>query len=93
MAEFQYNNKSIFLTYPQCPITKEEMLEHLKERARPVATNQLFKACIGQEKHEDGGLHLHICAWYTNPLRFRKPDHMDIKAPDGTWYHPNIRDR
>lgn len=74
---FDYNAKSIFLTYAQCPVSKEDMLEHLKRRARPAA-NQLLKACIGQELHEDGNTHLHVCAWYTKALRFKKADHMDI---------------
>ena len=38
-----------------------------------------MKACIGQETHEDGGYHLHICAWYKQKLEFRKADHMDIE--------------
>lgn len=90
---FYYNAKSMFITYAQCPISKERMLEHLKERARPRETNQLKKACIGQERHDDGGLHLHICAWYTKPMKFRGATHMDIKDEDGNNYHPNIKNR
>lgn len=92
-SSFRYDAKSIFLTYSQCPIAKEVMLEHLKARARPTATNQLFKACIGQERHEDGGLHLHVCAWYTKKLNFRLADHMDIFDDAGNRYHPNIKNK
>lgn len=32
---FQYRGKSIFLTYSQCPVPKDDMLEHLKVKAKP----------------------------------------------------------
>lgn len=67
------------------------MLQHLKDRARPV-TNKLLKACIGRETHEDGNYHLHICAWYTKPLQFRGARHLDIEY-NGETYHPNIKDK
>ena len=86
-SKFQYQGKSIFLTYSQCPIDKEVMLEHLKER---VKNTQLKKACIGQERHEDGEFHLHVCAWYTNTLKFTDPGYLDILGEDGVKYHPNI---
>lgn len=83
---FRYNAKSIFLTYSQCPLERETVLQALKDKAVP-ATNQLLKACIGRETHQDGNLHLHCCAWYTQPLQFSKADHFDILG-----YHPNIKD-
>lgn len=88
---FKYNAKSIFLTYAQCPVPKDVILEHLKSRARPV-TNQLIKACIGREQHEDGNHHLHVCAWYTKPLQFRGATHMDIEY-QGKTYHPNVKNK
>ena len=48
-------------------------------------TNQLKKACIGRERHGDGNLHLHLCAWYTHKLTFTQANYMDIEG-----YHPNI---
>ena len=76
MSNFRYSAKSIFLTYAKCPVSKEDMLLHLKARARPQA-NELVKACIAQEQHKDGDLHLHVAAWYSQKLEFRKADHMD----------------
>lgn len=46
---FQYNAKSMFLTYAQCPITREHMFTLLK--AKIEEPNQILKAAIGQEKH------------------------------------------
>lgn len=60
---FRYCSKSIFLTYAQCPAPREIILEKLKTACR--APNQLLKACVGLEHHEDGNEHLHACAWYT----------------------------
>lgn len=51
-----------------------------------------MKACIGQETHEDGGFHLHVCAWYKAPLQFRGSRHLDIEW-EGEWYHPNVKDK
>ena len=86
-SKFRYKAKSIFLTYAQCDVEKEAMLAHLKARVGIDQTNQLAKACIGQELHKDGGKHLHVCAWYTHELRFNKPDYLDYEG-----FHPNIKD-
>jgi hypothetical protein len=83
---FKYESKSVFLTYSQCPAAPEALLALLKERTGTRAGCQLLKACIGQEKHADGGLHLHAVAWYTQKLTFRKVDYLDL---DG--HHPNIK--
>lgn len=61
-------------------------MDILKQRIGSDATNELKKACIGQERHQDGGLHLHICAWYTHKLRFVDARYFDIEG-----YHPNVR--
>jgi len=66
------------------------MLEHLHKSTKPKS-NTLVKACIGQEAHEDGGSHLHVCAWYSKPLHFYGAHHLDIKDADGNNYHPNIK--
>lgn len=62
---FKYSAKSIFLTYSQCPLPREDLMAHLKAKTGAFATNQLIKACVAQETHQDGNKHLHMCAWYT----------------------------
>lgn len=86
-AKFRYKAKSIFLTYAQCDITKEALLTHLKAHTGLDKTNQLAKACIGQELHKDGGKHLHVCAWYTHQLNFNDPRYLDYGK-----HHPNVKD-
>ena len=84
---FRYKAKSIFLTYAQCPLPKETVLEVLHKRTGSRKDCTLLKAAIGQEKHQDGNHHLHICAWYTHELAFTDAKYLDIEG-----YHPNIRD-
>ena len=67
-------------------------MDVLKERIGSDKTNQLLKACIGQEHHADGGLHLHVCAWYTHELRFTDSRYLDLPGDEGATYHPNIKD-
>lgn len=79
---FQYCAKTVFLTYAQCPVEKDELLEMLKLKGT------LSKAAIAREQHDDGNFHLHCAAWYAEPIRFTDPHHLDISG-----YHPNIRDK
>ena len=85
-SQFQYCAKSIFLTYSQCPLDPEMVMQELQTRIGSDATNQLKKACIGRERHQDGNFHLHVCAWYIHKLRFTDPRYFDIEG-----YHPNVR--
>lgn len=87
---FQYNAKSLFITYSQCPAPRQVLLDHLKERCGSDASNQLMKWVIGQESHEDGNKHLHACIFYTHELRFRRADYLDLTF-EGNKYHPNIK--
>lgn len=80
VPKFRYSAKSIFLTFAQCPLSKEVMMEHIKLQG------QLDKCCIAQEAHADGHMHLHVAAWYKNRLEFKSPQRFDIQG-----YHPNIR--
>ena len=90
-ANFKYKGKSIFLTYSQCGVSREALLAVLKDKVGNDTTNQLSKACIGQEHHEDGGLHLHACAWYTHTLRFCDVRYLDITDEEGKVHHPNVK--
>ena len=77
---FRYNARKVFLTYPRCDIPMPEMLEEL--------TNiKAYKNyCIGQEQHEDQGLHLHVVLIYSTPVNTRTNRFWDIRG-----HHPNIQ--
>lgn len=68
------------LTYAQCSATRDEVALYLKTRFSPSYV------LVGQEKHQDGGLHLHCM------LQFKKKkDILNVRAFDYMEYHPNIQ--
>lgn len=80
-SAFQFNSKTIFATYPQSDgLDKETILNVF------VCHGILEYACVGQEKHAEGGIHFHVAARYASPVRTRDPRFFDIKG-----YHPNIQ--
>lgn len=52
-TKFRLSATSLFLTYPQCAVSKEDALRQLKEIV-PVE-----KALVAEEAHEDGTPHVH----------------------------------
>lgn len=70
---------AFWLTYSQSGLTKDEVLSFLQEKGT------LKRACVCQEHHEDGGLHIHALAEY---LRKKNvvPKHFDLKDE-----HPNVK--
>lgn len=77
---FRLNCKQFFLTYPQCNINKEDLLEKM------INKQFIEQYVISREKHEDGNFHLHAYIKYNYKLNITNPDHFDI---DG--FHPNIQ--
>nr|WAQ80619.1 MAG: replication-associated protein [Cressdnaviricota sp.] len=75
-----YNGKRFFLTYPQCPESKESLLEFLQGKA-PVRS-----FVIATELHKDQGSHLHACVEFIDVQR-RSVDWLDFKGK-----HPNKQD-
>lgn len=81
---FRLNALQLFLTYPQCSISKELMLQKLK------AIYDIDKYIISQEKHEDGNLHLHCYVKLNKVINIRNDKKFDVMEGDKT-YHPNIQ--
>lgn len=80
MEGFRLNCKGFFLTYAQCPLDKEEVLEHLKTKRKG-----LKEAVVCRELHEDGQPHLHAYLYYETPFDCRNARFFDIEG-----YHPSI---
>lgn len=55
-ARWRIHAKSLFLTYPQCQASKEEVQRNLQESFK----GHLQWYLIAEEKHEDGSPHVHI---------------------------------
>lgn len=77
---FRLRSQMIFLTYPRCDISKEELLNHLKS-LRP-----LKDYVIGKELHEDGYPHLHCWINYNVRLDTKNCKYFDYKG-----FHCNIK--
>ncbi|QMI58076.1 C1 [Nightshade curly top virus] len=86
---FTINAKNIFLTYPRCPLPKEQVLELLKNISCP--SDKLFIR-VSSEHHEDGELHIHALIQFKGKAKFRNPRHFDITHPStSTQFHPNFQ--
>lgn len=87
-AQYRFKAKCVFLTYPQCPLAKEDALRALRAKlGEEDGTHYL----IGQEKHQDGNTHLHVYVEREKTIDTLNPRYFDIEV-----YHPNIeapRDR
>lgn len=79
-----FSAKSMLLTYSQAPeLTRELILQHLQ--SLDIHSCKLLGAVIGQEQHQDQGIHYHAAAHWTKS-RSWTPKAMEILG-----YHPNIR--
>ena len=76
--------KGWFLTYPRCPLTKEQLLKKLEVNAKQSKT-RILEHVICEEKHEDGKPHLHAFIKFNNRLNFNNK-YFDV-ACDGKKYH------
>lgn len=90
---FRFNARSVFLTYPQCPIPKEHVLTLLRTKLGEDAGTHYL---IGQETHQDGHFHIHVFVEREKLINSRNPRYFDLEWEDNAVFHPNItapRDR
>lgn len=79
MDGFRVDAKNFSITYPQCPATKEDLLEHLQALSPSYI-------CIGRELHADGNYHLHAALQFKKKKTIRSPRYFDFLC-----YHPNVQ--
>lgn len=73
---FRLNAQNLFLTFPQCNLTKEQAGINLQSK------HQVEWAVIVQETHQDGNPHLHIALRLKKKANFKDPrvfDHVGEK--------------
>ena len=75
--KFRMNAKGFFLTFPQCTVSKEIVLERL---TASMLKPKLDWAVIAQESHQSGDLHLHLGLFFNVKLNIRKADYFDFLA-------------
>lgn len=73
MVSFRVAAKNFSLTYPQCSITKEALLEHLR-------TFTPVYCCVSQELHEDGQPHLHAAISFATKKNIKAANHFDFSG-------------
>lgn len=76
---FRLNAKQLFLTYPQCELSKDRVLEILSD----VLDIELY--IIAQEQHEDGGNHIHAYIKCTTKKDIRSPNTLDVDNYHGKY--------
>lgn len=79
------NAKRVFLTYPHCPLTVQDVLENIQLLAGP--TYKIDKYVISTEKHDTGDDHIHAIIEFNKPFNSRDA----TRAFDIHGYHPNIQ--
>lgn len=85
IKKFRLNNVNLFLTYPQCLVSKELARDQLLHSLR---NQHIDRFAIAQEEHKDGGLHLHIilCAGPNHRFDIKSSDFLDLQL-NGVRYH------
>lgn len=78
---YRLQAKNIFLTYPQCDLEKEQVLQFFSN-----LFEYDFKYAIGREQHKDGGCHLHVLLALSQKFSTRNERWADI-----AHFHPNIQ--
>lgn len=83
-TKFQLSAKNLFLTYPQCPATKQFILDYMHE------IFDIDKYIVAQETHEDGNSHLHVHLKLVKRKCIKNCRYADIEYEDKV-YHPNMQ--
>lgn len=77
---FQFNSKNVFLTYPQCPVSINDLLQFF--RTFP----NLVYCTVSRELHKDGTPHAHALLSFSKPFRTRSENAFNFQN-----YHPNMQ--
>lgn len=86
---YRLDCKNYFLTYPQCPISKEVAKGQLSAK---LADAEISYICVAEEAHEDGSPHLHAFIQCEKKKNIRDPAFLDLIHPEnGTRYHGNYQ--
>lgn len=76
---YRLRTKQLFLTYPQCDVTKEDMYLFLYENLSPAML------IVAHELHENGDNHLHVYAKLDVELDTRDPRYFDYMGYHGNY--------
>lgn len=77
--KFRFCASSAFLTYPQCNLSMQYLLDFFVDKFR------ITSGLVSLEKHIDGSPHLHIWVQFPKKINSRNPRLFDVQH-----FHPNI---
>ena len=79
---FQLNTSKLFLTYPQCKLDAEYILEQLKHRVTP---QYVANYVVAREHHANGDDHRHVYLELSGAFRTRDAKCFDIQGHHGNY--------
>nr|QVS02712.1 replication-associated protein [Trifolium virus 1] len=86
---FRVQGKSIFLTYPKCPLTPIFLIDYFYQLLKHLDPTY---ARVCTENHETGEPHLHCLIQFDKKFNITNQRFFDIKDPNGgSIYHPNCQ--
>ncbi|AVY03272.1 replication associated protein [Passion fruit chlorotic mottle virus] len=86
-SNFRFSAKNIFLTFAQCFLPKEYILNFLKSKP---SSFDIFFICVCFETHQNGDPHIHAMVQMRRRLDTTNPRFFDIKDElhDNRIFHP-----
>jgi len=85
---FNMDSKNYFLTYPHCPIPKNEAVKLINEKQK--VDNMINYLCVAEELHEDQDQHLHALVEFKNSLSCTNQNYFDLLYEENV-YHGNYQ--
>lgn len=79
---FQLNTKQLFLTYPQCPVDKNDMLKALQDL---LADLNILEYVVARELHANGDFHIHAYLKLGTAFRTTDPKRLDVLGYHGNY--------
>jgi Geminivirus Rep catalytic domain. len=80
MQRYRLSTKSLFLTYPKCPLTKSEVHALLLGKGRAI-----HGGVIARELHEDGTPHIHVYLLLETVHNTMNPRYWDLDCYHGNY--------
>lgn len=82
MIRFELNTSQLFLTYPECNESKEDLLEALETK---FGEHGIERYCIAQELHKNGMPHLHAYIKLRKAYHTRNSRDFDFNGHHGNY--------
>lgn len=88
---YQLCTSKLFLTYPQCPVSKEDALDVIRATLLLLDNPlDIIHYVVAREHHLNGDLHLHMYLELSEQFRTRDPTKLDILSGHNL-YHGNYQ--